>query len=148
MSNLPEDDVYQENEYRALLRELDVALNGEEGAARQATLCDLVAQVAVVARRMGRPVFSPSGIEPFVARYYDGDTGPSIKGNGFDGLRVGDTREDTEEFVAWLNAKIAKLSPPLHPLFRYVRQRRLLDGSVAVEGSDDNRLWVTVFLQS
>jgi hypothetical protein len=30
---------------RALVRELDVLLNGEDGAARQASLCDIVAQV-------------------------------------------------------------------------------------------------------
>lgn len=33
------------DEHRRLVRELDVALNGEVGAAQQASLCDLVAQV-------------------------------------------------------------------------------------------------------
>jgi hypothetical protein len=33
------------SDYRRLVRELDVALNGEAGAAQQASLCDLVAQV-------------------------------------------------------------------------------------------------------
>jgi hypothetical protein len=32
-------------DHRRLVRELDVALNGEEGAAKQASLCDIVAQV-------------------------------------------------------------------------------------------------------
>lgn len=36
---------HKANEQRRLVRELDVALNGEAGAAPQAALCDLVAQV-------------------------------------------------------------------------------------------------------
>lgn len=32
-------------DHRRLVRRLDVALNGEEGAAKQASLCDIVAQV-------------------------------------------------------------------------------------------------------
>lgn len=32
-------------EHQRLVRELDVALNGEDGAAQQASLCDIVAQV-------------------------------------------------------------------------------------------------------
>ena len=32
-------------DHRRLVRELDVALNGEAGAAKQASLCDIVAQV-------------------------------------------------------------------------------------------------------
>lgn len=31
--------------HRGLVRELDIALNGEAGAAKQASLCDIVAQV-------------------------------------------------------------------------------------------------------
>ncbi|EOH4914280.1 hypothetical protein KUT41_30615 [Pseudomonas aeruginosa] len=40
-------DDYEEvlADHRRLVRELDVLLNGEEGAAKQASLCDLVAQV-------------------------------------------------------------------------------------------------------
>lgn len=48
-----------------------------------------------------------SAIEPFVVKFYVGDDCPTIKGNGFDGLRIGDDREDAEEFVAWLNAMLA-----------------------------------------
>lgn len=33
-------------DHRRLVRELDVLLNGEDGAAKQASLCDIVAQVA------------------------------------------------------------------------------------------------------
>lgn len=35
-----------EKDHRRLVRELDVLMNGEAGAAQQASLCDLVAQVA------------------------------------------------------------------------------------------------------
>lgn len=35
-----------QQDHQRLVRELDVLLNGEEGAAQQASLCDLVAQVA------------------------------------------------------------------------------------------------------
>ncbi|ENQ7654623.1 TPA: hypothetical protein ACRNJV_001762 [Pseudomonas aeruginosa] len=43
----PTADDYEEvlADHRRLVRELDVLLNGEEGAAKQASLCDLVAQV-------------------------------------------------------------------------------------------------------
>jgi hypothetical protein len=33
-------------DHRRLVRELDVLWNGEEGAAKQASLCDLVGQIA------------------------------------------------------------------------------------------------------
>lgn len=46
-------------------------------------------------------------VEPFVVRHYAGDERPTIKGNGFDGLEVGETREDAQEFVDWLNARLA-----------------------------------------
>ena len=41
--------------------------------------------------------------EPFVVRHYASDDYPSIKGNGFDGLQVGEDREEAEEFIAWVN---------------------------------------------
>lgn len=37
-------------DHRRLVRELDVLLNGEEGAAKQASLCDIVAQLAAKKR--------------------------------------------------------------------------------------------------
>lgn len=44
--------------HKCLTRELDVLLNGEEGAARQASLCDLVAQLRTVVRNTGKPVLA------------------------------------------------------------------------------------------
>jgi hypothetical protein len=49
------------------------------------------------------------GREPFVVKHYSEDERPSIKGNGFDGLQVGEDRQEAEEFIAWLNAR---LTPP------------------------------------
>ncbi|WP_263147771.1 hypothetical protein [Pseudomonas sp. RIT-PI-AD] len=42
--------------HRRLVRELDVALNGEAGAAPQASLCDIVGQVASAVRLAGKPL--------------------------------------------------------------------------------------------
>lgn len=43
---------------KRLVRELDVALNGEAGAAPQASLCDIVAQVKAETRKRGVPVLA------------------------------------------------------------------------------------------
>lgn len=42
-------------DHRRLVRELDVLLNGEEGAAKQASLCDIVAQVSHEGIQIKRP---------------------------------------------------------------------------------------------
>ena len=42
-----------------LVRELDVALNGKAGAAAQASLCDVVAQVRLDAAKRGQPLLAP-----------------------------------------------------------------------------------------
>ena len=49
-------------------------------------------------------------VEPFVVRHYSGDERPMIKGNGFDGLSVGDERQEAEGFVSWINKRLS--SPP------------------------------------
>lgn len=43
-------------DHRRLVRELDVLLNGEDGAAQQASLCDLVAQVRREGIKAGEPL--------------------------------------------------------------------------------------------
>lgn len=48
--------------------------------------------------------------EHFVVKHYTEEEGPIIKGNGFDGLRVGDDRQDAEELVSWINAKLDRIS--------------------------------------
>ena len=44
-------------------------------------------------------------MEPFVVKHYSDDERPTIKGNGFDGLEIGETREEAEVFVSWVNAQ-------------------------------------------
>lgn len=46
-------------------------------------------------------------MEPFVVKHYSADERPTIKGNGFDGLEIGKDREETERFVAFVNAAVA-----------------------------------------
>ena len=47
-------------------------------------------------------------MQPFVVRHYIEDERPTIKGNGFDGLEIGEDREEAEAFVAWINEKLAR----------------------------------------
>ena len=42
-------------------------------------------------------------VEPFVVRHYIADERPCIKGNGFDGLSIGESRDEADDFVAFLN---------------------------------------------
>jgi hypothetical protein len=51
----------------------------------------------------------------FVVKHYVNDDRPSIKGNGFDGLEIGYTREEADEFIAWVNTHIIA-SPQRQPL--------------------------------
>ena len=46
-------------------------------------------------------------MEQFVVKHYSANERPMLKGNGFDGLEVGETREEAEIFVARVNALIA-----------------------------------------
>ncbi|HGM7116572.1 TPA: hypothetical protein ACKRNJ_001954 [Pseudomonas aeruginosa] len=61
----PTADDYEEvlADHRRLVRELDVLLNGEEGAAKQASLCDLVGQVSAIVRERRVPLLSRSQAE-------------------------------------------------------------------------------------
>lgn len=58
-------DDYEEvlADHRRLVRELDVLLNGEDGAAKQASLCDLVGQVSAIVRERRVPLLSRSRAE-------------------------------------------------------------------------------------
>jgi hypothetical protein len=42
-------------------------------------------------------------LEPFIVKHYSADERPTIKGNGFDGLEIGENREEAEAFVAFIN---------------------------------------------
>jgi hypothetical protein len=45
-------------------------------------------------------------VETFVVKHYSSDERPIIKGNGFDGLEVGEDREQAEEFITFVNGLI------------------------------------------
>lgn len=60
-------------DHRRLVRELDVLINGEEGAAQQASLCDIVAQVKREGLKVAKPAVAQ---EPVVCNHnfhYFGD---------------------------------------------------------------------------
>jgi hypothetical protein len=46
-------------------------------------------------------------MEPFIVKHYSEDERPTIKGNGFDGLEIGQDRAEAEEFVAFVNGLVA-----------------------------------------
>lgn len=46
-------------------------------------------------------------MEPFVVKHYSADERPMLKGNGFDGLEIGETRDEAEAFAARVNELIA-----------------------------------------
>jgi len=48
--------------------------------------------------------------EHFVVKHYTSEEGPVIKGNGFDGLRIGEDREEAEDFVKWVNARLDRIT--------------------------------------
>ncbi len=45
-------------------------------------------------------------MEEFIVKHYLSDERPSIKGNGFDGLEIGEERDDAEEFISYVNKLI------------------------------------------
>lgn len=42
-------------------------------------------------------------MQRFIVKQYDKLEPPTLKGNGFDGLPVGDNRTEAEEFIAFVN---------------------------------------------
>jgi len=45
-------------------------------------------------------------LEPFIVKHYSDDARPTIKGNGFDGIEVGEDREEAEGFIKFINQAI------------------------------------------
>lgn len=48
-------------------------------------------------------------MEKFVVKHYTDDEHPTIKGNGFDGLVIGEDREEAQEFVNYINKIISSI---------------------------------------
>ena len=70
---------------------------------------------AMAATRAALDTLATPPPELFVVRHYASDDYPSIKGNGFDGLQVGEDREEAEEFIAWVNKHCTLATPPPEP---------------------------------
>lgn len=47
-------------------------------------------------------------VVPFAVKHYSESERPSIKGNGFDGLEIGEDRQEAQEFVDWINSRLAQ----------------------------------------
>ena len=48
-------------------------------------------------------------MEKFIVKHYSSDETPIIKGFGFDGLHIGENREEAEEFISFVNNLIAAI---------------------------------------
>jgi hypothetical protein len=68
--------------------------------------------------------------EHFVVRHYTEGEGPVFKGNGFDGTRVGEDREEAEELAAWINQRLDEAQ----------RYYQALQGAVADQAEDRKRI--------
>ena len=60
--------------------------------------------------------------EQFIVKHYSEDERPTLKGHGFDGLVIGDDRQEAQDFVDYLNtmlrqqqAEIEALKQQLNP---------------------------------
>jgi hypothetical protein len=60
----PEGNWIAADDYHRNMRALDVALNGEEGAAQRPLLIDILSQVEGLARKLGRPVLAAAQAAP------------------------------------------------------------------------------------
>lgn len=49
----------------------------------------------------------PRKLEPLIVKHYTEQPHPTIKGCGFDGLVIGNYREEAEDFVKFVNDLIA-----------------------------------------
>lgn len=49
-------------------------------------------------------------MEKFIVKHYGNEPHPCIKGNGFDGLTIGDYREEAEEFIIFINKLIEQIN--------------------------------------
>ena len=76
---------------------------------RQAVVQEQELKAALVEPKSASLEQGVQQMQPFVVRHYTEDERPTIKGNGFDGLEIGEDREEAEAFVTWINEKLARL---------------------------------------
>lgn len=68
--------------------------------------------------------------EPFVVKHYISDERASIKGNGFDGLSVGEDREEAEHFISFVNNALRELQEARKDAARYRKWREYAMGDM------------------
>jgi len=83
--------------------------------------------LAAQARRERDVLTKKLEIEHFVVKHYTAEEGPVIKGNGFDGLRIGEDREEAEDFVKWVNARLYRITRLEGALSSELNQRSASD---------------------
>ena len=92
---LHDSDIYPaQDDQKALVRELDVALNGEAGAAKQASLCDIVAQVQSQNWKLVRQSQEPSA-EDVVLRLIN-----ALENSGGKGVYI--SKEEAQKTITLL----------------------------------------------
>lgn len=52
---------------------------------------------------------TPTLMDRFVVRHYCAEDRPTIKGNGFDGLEIGEDRKEAKEFIQFVNILIERI---------------------------------------
>jgi hypothetical protein len=66
-----------------------------------------------VAAPSGPSAETAAPVEQFVVKHYVDNDFPCIKGNGFDGLQIGENREEAETFIRWINERLSAPSAPI-----------------------------------
>ena len=54
--------------------------------------------------------------EQFIVKHYSEDERPMLKGHGFDGLTIGDDRQEAQEFVDYLNTMLRQQQAEIEAL--------------------------------
>lgn len=95
------------------LEDYSDVIDGDDGAPAPNKAMSLLGEVErEIERLKARP--EAARIEPFIVKHYGDDERPIIKGNGFDGLQVGMDREEAEDFIKWINERLAA-APSVSP---------------------------------
>ena len=83
----------------------------------------------------------------FVIKHYDADQRPILKGHGFDGLEIGNYRDEAEEFIEYVNSRIKHLEQQLEDKNKRIEELEkaiciyfrefILDGSYIIDMDED-----------
>lgn len=58
--------------------------------------------------------------EQFIVKHYSEDERPILKGHGFDGLVIGDDRQEAQDFVDYLNSMLRQQQAEIESLKKQV----------------------------